>query len=146
MSNTARDPADHPIDPPDEDDAAARDRRVLLDLIDELRADAAIVAANLKAENWRLIQKAERDKPPEVWKSIKAAIRAASVDVWVRQGAIFVPPAQKNEQARQRQRKSDEERVRRWCELGIIVAEKRGGRWFIRMDSLNTYLAGLRGK
>jgi hypothetical protein len=122
----------------DEDDAA-RDRRVYIEEMSRLQD----TIAGLQADNWRLIQKAERDKPPEIWKSIRFAIRAASVDIWVRQG-IFVPPAQKNEQARKRQRKSDEERVRKWCELGKIVAEKRGGHWFVRMDSFNAFLAGLR--
>jgi hypothetical protein len=122
----------------DEDDAA-RDRRVYIEEMSRLQN----TIAGLQADNWRLIQRAERDKPPEIWKSIRFAIRAASVDIWVRQG-IFVPPAQNNEQARQRQRETDEERVRKWCELGIIVAEKRGGRWFVRMDSINAYLAGLR--
>jgi hypothetical protein len=117
MSNTARDPAD-PIDPPT-DDNAARDRRVLLDLIDEFRADHAIVVANLKAENWRLIQKAERDKPPEMWWLLKAVI---AVD-WDR--------------PTERQEKTDHERMRRWCATGVVVAERRGpgnGRWWVRMQ------------
>ena len=68
---TARDTP--PIDPPT-DDNADRDRRVLLELIDEFRADHAIVVANLKAENWRLIEKDERDAPPEIWRPLKAVI------------------------------------------------------------------------
>jgi hypothetical protein len=130
---------------PDENDAA-RDRRVYLEEMGRMQQKLTRFESDFKAlqaDNWRLIQRAERDKPPEIWKSIRFAIRAASVDIWVRQG-IFVPPAQNNEQARQRQRETDEERVRKWCELGIIVAEKRGGRWFVRMDSFNAYLAGLR--
>jgi hypothetical protein len=121
-------------------------RKFFLDVLDGKQQEVTRLQSDFKAlqaDNWRLIAKAERDKPPEIWKSIRFAIRAASVDIWVRQG-IFVPPAQNNEHARQRQRETDEERVRKWCELGIIVAEKRGGRWFVRMDSFNAYLAGLR--
>jgi hypothetical protein len=116
MSNTARDPAD-PIDPPT-DDNAARDRRVLLDLIDEFRADHAIVVANLKAENWRLIQKAERDKPREIWLSLKAA---SMVDG----------------DRTERQRDTDYENMRKKCENGTLIAAKRGagrGLWFVRVD------------
>jgi hypothetical protein len=128
------------IDPPD-DDNAARDRRVYIEEMSRLQD----TIAGLQADNWRLVQKAERDKPPEVWLSLKAAIKVARIDVLGFDIDRSDAAPLSFDDADQR-RKSDEERVRRWCELGTIVAEKRGGRWFVRMDSLNAYLAGLRGK
>jgi hypothetical protein len=101
------------------DDAADRDRAFALA---EMSSMQAMIAA-LRADNWRLIQKAAaQDAPPEVWLPLKAA----SVDA----GEPY-------------------ENVRKWCELGTIVAEKRGwgrGRWFVRMDSLHAHVAAKRGK
>jgi hypothetical protein len=108
---------DRPMDPPP-DDNAARDRRVLLDLIDEFRADHAIVVANLKAENWRLIQKAERDAPPEIW--------------WPLPKACVI-----DGNRTERQRATDHENMRRRCANHSIIAEKRGpdrGLWWVRME------------
>ena len=70
--------AETKFDPPPEDDAA-RDRRVYLEMIDELHASTARTVAGLKAdnarvvaENWRLIQeKAEREAPQ--WLTLKRA-------------------------------------------------------------------------
>lgn len=36
------------------------------------------------------------------------------------------------------------EAVRKWCEDGVIVAEKRGGRWFVVKTSLAAHLAQLK--
>jgi hypothetical protein len=83
-----------------------------------LRADAAIVAANLKAETWRLIQKAERDKPPEIW--------------WPLPAACVVDGDHTD-----RQRKTHHENMRKKCENGTLIAEKRGPRrgcWWVRMQ------------
>ena len=118
--------AETKFDPPPEDDAA-RDRRVYLEMIDELHASTARTVAGLKAdnarvvaENWRLIQQAAaRDAPPQTWLPLKAAAADVAVEY---------------------------ENVRYWCEQGVIVAEKRGGRWFVRMDSLQAHVAALRGK
>ena len=86
------------------------------DTIDNLHG---IIAA-LQAETWRLIsEKVARGAPPEVW----LALKAAAFDVGV-----------------------DYETVRYWCDHGAIVAEKRGGRWFVKMDSLRTFVAALRRK
>jgi hypothetical protein len=117
--NAARN-IENPIDDAPDDDIADRDRRVLLEIINELRADNAIVVANLTAENWRLIQKAaaERNALPELYLPLKAA-------------AILVVGI----------READYEKVRKWCELGKIVAEKRGGQWFVQMKSLRDYFA-----
>lgn len=96
---------------------------------DDVDALKAMIVA-LRAENWRFItEKAARDVPPEVW----LPLMAASIDVW---------GADRSE----RQRKSDYENVRKWCELGTIVAEKRGGRLFVRMDNLRAHVAALRAK
>lgn len=74
----------------------------------------------LRRDNWRLIaEKAARDAPPDKWLPLKAA----SIDVAV-----------------------EYENLRSWCCLGVVVAEKRGGRWFCRMNSLNAHVAALRGK
>jgi hypothetical protein len=116
--------AETKFDPPPEDDAA-RDRRVYLEMIDELHASTArtvagLVADNARvvAENWRLIQeKAEREAPQ--WLTLKRAAGLVEIEY---------------------------ENVRYWCEQGVIVAEKRGGRWFVRMDSLQAHVAALRGK
>jgi hypothetical protein len=110
-------------DPTDGDDAD-RDRRVYInemtrmqrDIV-ELRADTASTVANLQAENWRLIS--AQPAPPAVWRALKPAAANAGVEY---------------------------ETARSWCELGIIVAEKRGGRWFVRMDSLYGHVTALRGK
>jgi hypothetical protein len=84
--------------------------------IDDLHG---IIAA-LQADNWRLIsEKAARGAPPKVWLPLKAAASDAGADY---------------------------ENARYWCEHGVIVAEKRGGRWFVRMDSLQAHVAALRGK
>jgi hypothetical protein len=115
-----------PIDPPPED-AAARDRRVYLDMIVDLRAQTARTVAGLEAdkarmaaENWRLIQQAAaRDAPPQTWRPLKAA--AADVD----------EPYQN---------------VLGWCKQGVIVAELRGGRWYVRMDSPLAHVTAKRGK
>jgi hypothetical protein len=79
----------------------------------------AIIAA-LQAETWRLIsEKVARSAPPEFW----LALKAAAFDVGV-----------------------DYENARYWCDRGLIVAEKRGGRWFAQMDSLREYVAMIRRK
>jgi hypothetical protein len=116
---------DEQIEPPDDD--ADHDRRVYITemsamqrVIVELRADTASTVANLKAENWRLIaEKAARDAPPSVWRALKPAAADAGVEY---------------------------ETTRSWCELGVIVAQKRIGRWFVQMDSLYAHVAALRGK
>jgi hypothetical protein len=113
-----------PIDPPPED-AAARDRRVYLDMIVDLRAQTARTVAGLEAdkarmaaENWRLIQQAAaRDAPPQTWRPLKAA-------------AADVPY----------------QNVLGWCKQGVIVAELRGGRWYVRMDSPLAHVTAKRGK
>jgi hypothetical protein len=110
-------------DPTDGDDVD-RDWRVYIkemtrmqrDIV-ELRADTASTVANLQAENWRLI--CAQSAPPVVWRALKPAAADAGVDY---------------------------ENARSWCEKAIIVAEKRGGRWFVRMDSLYAHAAALRGK
>jgi hypothetical protein len=104
---------------PDPVDADAdRDRALALDVISNMQA---IIAA-LQADNWRLIsEKAARSAPPQVWLPLKRA--AADVT-------------------------EPYENVRKWCELGVIVAEKRGwgrGRWYVEMGSLRAHVAPMRG-
>jgi hypothetical protein len=109
------------IDPPDEDDAA-RDRAIYLEEMSRLQSKNTGLEdtiAALQADNWRLIQKAERDKPPEIWFSLKAA---SMVDG----------------DRTERQRDTDYENMRKKCENGTLIAEKRGagrGLWFVRMDN-----------
>jgi hypothetical protein len=125
MADPARD--DH--DPRDQDDKspnlgnlspadtdADRDRALALDLITGMQATIEA----LRRDNWRLVAgKAERDALPQVWRPLKAAAIDAGVPY---QDALS------------------------WCNHGVIVAEKRGGRWFVRVDSLRAHVAALRGK
>jgi hypothetical protein len=107
-------------DEPTDGDDADRDRRVYTSEMTRMQADIIELranTANLKAENWRLLS--ARAAPPAVWRALKPAAADARVDY---------------------------ENARSWCEKAIIVAEKRGGRWFVRMDSLYAHAAALRGK
>jgi hypothetical protein len=110
---------DEPIEPPDE----ACDRAVFVACLAELQSWGQSQTDELKAlraENWRLLAKmAARDAPPEVWRPLKPAAADAGTEY---------------------------ENARSWCKLGVIVAEKRGGRWFVRMDSLHSHVAASRGK
>jgi hypothetical protein len=113
------------IDPAPEDVADRVDWEVALDLLTtmehdivELRADTARVVAALQAENWRLVQAAARDAPPQTWRPLKGA------------AAVVSEPYQN---------------VRFWCVTGAIVAERRGARWFIEMASLEAHVAAKRG-
>lgn len=75
---------------------------------------------SLQAEVWRLIsEKVARGAPPQIWLTLKAA----AGDV----GEAY-------------------ENVRKWCELGVIVAEKRGSRWFIQIDYLRAHIKAVRGR
>jgi hypothetical protein len=98
----------------DEDDAA-RDRRVYIEEMSRLQD----TIAGLQADNWRLIQKAERDKPPEIWWPLPAASYTG------------------NENRTERQEKTDHERLRRRCAKRLVVANKCGedrGLWSVRME------------
>jgi hypothetical protein len=89
----------HPkIKPPDEDDAG-RDRRVYLELIDELRVDTAIVVANLKAQLWRLTaEKVERDTPN--WQTLqRASAKAGCTYEWARAWAAKAIKADRSHEA-----------------------------------------------
>jgi hypothetical protein len=78
------------------------------------------VLAGLRADNWCLIsEKAARESSPEVWAPLKTAAIDAGVEY---------------------------ETTRYWCEQGVVVAEKLGGRWFVQMRSLHAHVAVLRGK
>jgi hypothetical protein len=101
-------------------DDADHDRRVYASEMTRMQAviiELRANTANLKAENWRLLS--ARAAPPAVWRALKPAAADAGVDY---------------------------ENARSWCEKAIIVAQKRGGRWFVRMDSLYAHVAALRGK
>jgi hypothetical protein len=98
-------------------DIADRDRKVAL----EIMADMQATIRALQTSNWRYVAEkaaAALNAPPEVWLPLKAA---ASLVVGIRE--------------------ADYEKVRKWCELGKIVAQKRGAHWFIRMDSLRDHAA-----
>jgi hypothetical protein len=97
--------AETKFDPPPEDDAA-RDRRVYLEMIDELHASTARTVAGLKAdnarvvaENWRLIQeKAEREAPQ--WLTLKrAAAKAGCHEEWARAWAARAVAAGRSNEA-----------------------------------------------
>ena len=113
--NTAHDIPQSIDDPPIEPETeAARDRRVYIDTM----ADMMSTLKALKAENWRLTAAAaaiaERDKPVENWMGLKLAA-----------GVVGEPY----------------QNVLAMCNLGIIVCEKRGGRWFCEMNSLRAQIA-----
>jgi hypothetical protein len=102
------------IDPPDEDDAA-RDRRVYIEEMSRLQD----TIAGLQADNWRLVQKAERDKPPEIW--------------WPLPKACVI-----DGDRTERQRATDHENMRRRCDNKSIIARKEGagrGLWHVRMEA-----------
>ena len=68
------------IDPPDDAPLDLDDINILRKFfLDELARGAARETRlqsdfkALQADNWRLIQKTERDKPPEIWLPLKAA-------------------------------------------------------------------------
>jgi hypothetical protein len=68
----------------------------------------------LRRDNWRLIDKAARDAVPQVWQALKSA-------------ASLVGEPYQN--------------VRYWCEQGVIVSERRGGRVFVEMGGLQAHVA-----
>jgi hypothetical protein len=115
------------IDPPDDAPLDLDDINILRKFfLDELARGAARETRlqsdfkALQADNWRLIQKTERDKPPEIWLPLKAA---STVDG----------------DRTERQRDTDYERMRKRCENRTIIAERRGkengrGLWYVRMD------------
>jgi hypothetical protein len=90
--------AAQPIGPPDENDAA-RDRRVFLDLIDEFRADNAIVVANLQKQLFRLTaEKVERDTPN--WQTLqRASAKAGCTYEWARAWAAKAIKAGRSHEA-----------------------------------------------
>jgi hypothetical protein len=113
MMNAARD-IPQPIDDPPEDDAdrdalpiepmiadeiADRDRRILLEIIDSLRADTAVVIANLQRENFRLVaEKVERETPN--WMTIqRAAYKAGCAYEWARDWAAEAVKAGRSHEA-----------------------------------------------
>jgi hypothetical protein len=131
MSNTARDPVDHPIDPPDEDDAA-RDRRFYIDEMTRMQAEVDVTSRDLTSaqaiiaemettrarQNWRLL--AERTaRPAEVWLPLTfAAIDLVGTEL------------------------KDYERVRKWCELRKIVCKQDDPpHWLVEMNSARAYAA-----
>jgi hypothetical protein len=81
--------------------------------------------ARLRLENASLLERlSELETPPEKWLPLKVgAFAAGAIDA----GGKYENP-------------------RKWCERGVVVAEKRGGRWFVRMDSLQAHVAALRAK
>ncbi len=83
-------------------------------MVDELKRDTAEQIAEQAAKITALEQQ-RRDVPPPEWIALKAADRG----------------------------QFSYEAVRKWCEDGVIVAEKRRGRWFVNVASLNARLACL---
>jgi hypothetical protein len=125
--NAARD--EHPIDPPD-DDPPVDHLAVAVDVLTGMQATIDQLQADMRRKDWqRLVESQAATKPAEVWRPLKAA----AMDV-------------EHPGCSERQRKANYEAVRKWCELGVIVAEKRGGHWFVRMDSLQRHVTALRGK
>jgi hypothetical protein len=135
--NAAR--TEHPIDPPDDSDPPVD---YLAAAVEVINAQAGTITGLQRAmdemqqerarQNWRRLveaQAAAKAAPPQTWRALKAA----AMDV--------EPPG-----CSERQRKANYENVRKWCELGVIVAEKRGGHWYVRMDSLQAHIAAKRGK
>jgi hypothetical protein len=124
--NAAR--TEHPIDPPPEDDTADNVRRQAVEIItgqaeviSGLQRTIDELQRGMARDNWRKLvasQAAAKDAP-EVWRALKAAAGLVGIDY---------------------------QRVRGWCKQAVIVAERRGKRWFVRMDSLQAHVAALRGK
>ena len=95
--NRARNNA-RPIESP-EDDAGDRDRSILLEISDSLRANTAIVIANRQRENFRLIaEKVERETPN--WLTIqRAAYKAGCAYEWARDWAAEAVKAGRSHEA-----------------------------------------------
>ena len=96
--NAARN-IENPIDDAPDDDIADRDRRVLLEIIDELRADTANTIAGLQRENWTLkAAQVERDTPN--WLTIqRAAHKAGCSYEWARNWAAEAIAAGRSHEA-----------------------------------------------
>jgi hypothetical protein len=118
----------HPIDPPEDDppvDYLAVAVEVITgqaEVITGMQRAMDEMQRDVRRQNWRRLvaaQAAAKDAATEVWRPLKAAAGLVEIEY---------------------------ENVRYWCEQGVIVAEKRGGRWFVRMDSLQAHVAALRGK
>lgn len=112
--------ADPPIDPPED----GVDPRVVYlaelcrmkNVMDQMQH----TMVQMQADTFRIIAaNVARSAPPAIWRPLKNA----AVDTGV-----------------------GYETCRYWAEHGVIVAEKRGGRWFIRMDSLQAHVGALWGK
>jgi hypothetical protein len=95
--------------------------RLVAEHLAESNAREARMASDiraLQASNWRLVAEkaanAERDKPVEIWMCLRAAARDVG---------------------------QPDQNVRALCNLGIIVCEKRGGRWFCEMNSLRAQIS-----
>jgi hypothetical protein len=115
---------------PEDDDPPVDYLAVAVDVLTGMQATIDQLRADMRRKDWqRLVESQAATKPAEVWRPLKAA----AMDV-------------EHPGCSERQRKANYEAVRKWCELGVIVAEKRGGHWFVRMDSLQRHVTALRGK
>jgi hypothetical protein len=125
--NAARDQSDED-DPPD-DDPPVDYLAVAVEALTGMQATIDQLQADMRRKDWqRLVETQAATKAAEVWRPLKAA-------------AIDVEPPECSE----RQRKANYENVRKWCELGVIVAEKRGGHWYVEMGNLRAHIAAKRG-
>jgi hypothetical protein len=90
--------AAQPIGPPDEDNAA-RDRRVFLDIIHQFHADTKIVVENLQKQLFRLTaEKVERETPN--WQMLqRAAAKAGCSYEWARSWAAKAIKAGRSHEA-----------------------------------------------
>jgi hypothetical protein len=126
--NTARD-IPQPIDDNTDRDTlpieseAARDRRIFLDVLSSKQAELTRMEADIAElrEDIRRQKAAGLESPPIGEIAWLPLIPAASL-------VVGDKPA-------------DYERVRKWCAQGKITCEKRGGQWWVQMQSLWDYVA-----
>ena len=125
--NAARDQSDED-DPPD-DDPPVDYLAVAVEALTGMQATIDQLQADMRRKDWqRLVETQAATKAAEVWRPLKAA----AMDV-------------EHPGCSERQRKANYEAVRKWCELGVIVAEKRGGHWYVEMGNLRAHIAAKRG-
>jgi hypothetical protein len=122
--NAAR--TEQPIEPPeddaarDNDDTADNVRRVAIEIVTGMQRTIDELRADMRRDNWRRLVESQNAAPaPKLWMGLKAAAR--DVD-WPYQNVLKL------------------------CVDQVIVAEKRGGRWFCEMNNLRAHISAQRGK
>jgi hypothetical protein len=124
-------------DPPVED-IAARDRRVLLELL----VDAEREKTDLQA----IIDEMEKDRARQRWRQLadKTAKAARDAQIWLplTMAAIdLLGPKNKAAPYDRKRQQRDYEKLRDWCEKGKILFRRRGALIDVEMNSARAFAA-----